>query len=236
MATYKIRNLTDKRVFLPKPINIFLTRYEYIHVEVPAAMADFGKDNQYKKMIKDQIIEMISDFTPGNVLDNFDVPTNKMLAASTGIIRVSPTDIGSAYLEDKISAGSGIDITVQSLLGQEFLRISNTADSGLRTTYFDFHTYTGATTILYPLLASSVVMSVSVVVTEIFDGFGPTMSIGTTGNLSLFLDEPEIDLLQVGQYSVDATELIPGATNLLMTLDTSFSVTGAGYVVVTVMV
>lgn len=86
--------------------------------------------------------------------------------------------------------------------------------------------------IVHILTADALVLSVALSITEVFDGDGASVQIGTANNSSLLMEETDSDVSQEIDFENDCFEQLTDGTEILITINPGAGATrGAGFLI-----
>jgi hypothetical protein len=104
------------------------------------------------------------------------------------------------------------------------------APSPTTTNVVPFSFTSASPLVLTPITIGQRVIRAAVAILTPFDGFGPTIALGTPTSPGLILDAGDIDAKQAGQYENDVIFPFSTATTLQLTIFSGASTQGDGLV------
>ena len=123
------------------------------------------------------------------------------------------------------------DPTFSPVADQEYVDAGSTYITRDREVYFSHAS--GVVDIGTVVPVGAVIRSISVGVTEVFNGSDPRLMIGDVGDTDRLMTIDENDLTSINTYEAFSTYVCPGSTQLLATVLPDSSTTGEGLIVIT---
>ena len=151
------------------------------------------------------------------------------------LAKVSSTDTLADYLQEKLSAGTGITFSIVNPGGDEQLQITSdstvTANDEDIVVPIDFNS--AATILVRSITEDATVTKVRVAIDTPFDDAGVTIQAGTASDNGLFHMTNENEPTVEGSYETWADSEILSGTDINLYIDTASSTAGEGKVIFT---
>lgn len=152
------------------------------------------------------------------------------------LVKVSSNDTTASYLETKVTAGTGVTLTVLNDGLNESLQIASTATATANDEdiVVPFTYLSGASISITTLTENATISKVRTFIETVFNDATATLSVGLAGNEEILQATNENDLTSIGSYESWAERDLVVGNELQIFLSAGTSTQGSGRVVVTI--